>query len=121
MNVMANRLKKLLKLVFNPKRLYYRIVIKRNSRKRSDESYLNVFYKFYKGKDLDFDNPVTFIEKLQWMKARDHDPKYTRLADKVAAKEYLKSLGGETMLFPYTGYMTPLQTSTLTPCQTNSF
>lgn len=100
---MASKVSKFLKLLINPKRLYYRIVIARNSKRRSDESYLNIYYKYHKGKDLDFDNPKTFLEKVQWMKVRDHNPKYTQLVDKVKAKEYLESLGEGKYVVPLYG------------------
>ena len=34
-------------------------------------------------------NPVRLMEKLQWSKVYDHNPLYTRLADKAEVKEYV--------------------------------
>lgn len=47
------------------------------------------------GKRLDLKNPQTFDEKLQWLKAYDHNPLYTGMADKYLAKEYIAEHAGE--------------------------
>lgn len=38
------------------------------------------------GTELDLNNPITFNQKLNWMKLFDRNPLYTRLVDKIAVK-----------------------------------
>lgn len=41
-------------------------------------------------------HPRSFNEKVQWRKLYDHDPRYPKLADKIAVKEFVSSrLGAE--------------------------
>lgn len=42
-----------------------------------DETFLKMAYKRKFGKELDLNNPVTFNEKLQWLKLNDRKPEYT--------------------------------------------
>lgn len=41
------------------------------------------------------EKPVTFNEKLQWLKLNDIHPEYSRIVDKAEAKEYVKEVLGE--------------------------
>ena len=42
-----------------------------------DEEFLIRKYKAYMGRDLSLQKPVTFNEKLQWLKLHDRRPEYT--------------------------------------------
>ena len=66
-----------------------------------DKIYLKKLYKKKTGKDLNLKNPVTFNEKLNWIKLYDRRPEYTIMADKYRVREYVKAKIGE-------GYMVPL-------------
>lgn len=48
----------------------------------------------------DLDNPVTFQEKLQWLKLHDRKPEYTKMADKYLAKEFIKDRIGAQYVIP---------------------
>ena len=52
------------------------------------------------GKWLDLDNPVTFNEKLQWLKAYDLNPYYTDIVDKQKVKEIISEKIGEEHIIP---------------------
>lgn len=52
---------------------------------------------------LNFNNPKTFNEKIQWLKLYYHDPLMTKCADKVAVREYIKEKIGEKYLVPCLG------------------
>ena len=53
------------------------------------KQYLNVF-----DKELNLDNPITFNEKLQWLKVNDHRPEYSLMVDKFAVKDFVaKKIG----------------------------
>ena len=52
---------------------------------------------------MDFQNLRTFSEKLQWIKLYDRNPLYTVMADKYAARDYVKGKWGEEYLVPLLG------------------
>jgi len=54
-------------------------------------------------KKLNLKNPKTFNEKIQWLKLYDHNPQYTRMVDKVAAKDYVAGILGEDYIIPTLG------------------
>ncbi len=55
----------------------------------SDEEYLQKLCRYLYGKRIDFDNPKTFSEKLQWLKIFYHDPILTKMVDKYDVKQYV--------------------------------
>ena len=80
--IIMKKIIKFFKLLFtNPKNL----VDKVNRRLLwiwNDETYLKKLFLRRVGYKLDLDNPITFNEKLSWLKLYDRNPKYTMLADK---------------------------------------
>ncbi len=54
-----------------------------------DELHLKAMFRATIGKRLDLDNPVTFNEKLQWLKIHDRNPLYTTLVDKYRVKQWV--------------------------------
>ena len=68
--------------------------------KMSDEKFLKIAYRAEMGKKLDLDNPVTFTEKLQWIKLYDRDPRYTTMVDKAEAKKWAGAIIGEEHIIP---------------------
>ena len=65
--------------------------------------YLQLMYWLKMGKKLDLKNPITFNEKLQWLKLYNHNPLFTVMVDKVKAKEYVASIIGEEHIIPTLG------------------
>ena len=62
----------------------------------SDERYLKIQHRLIFRKSLDLDNPVTYNDKLQWLKLYNHRPEYTMMADKVKVKQYVaEKIGGQ--------------------------
>lgn len=55
------------------------------------------------GRNLDLQNPVTFDEKIQWLKLYDNIPIKTQLADKFKVREWVKEKIGEEYLIPILG------------------
>ena len=49
---------------------------------------------------LNLDNPKTFNEKLQWLKAYDLNPMYTDIVDKYAVKAIIADKIGKEYLIP---------------------
>lgn len=68
-----------------------------------DKTCISILYRIHTHKKLNVDNPLTFSEKLQWLKLYDHNPRYTQLVDKYEGKEIVKSLIGEEHIIPTLG------------------
>ncbi len=68
-----------------------------------DQLFIQLYYKRRMGEKLDFKNPVTFNQKLQWIKVFDHNPLYTKLVDKYEVKAYVASLIGDQYVIPTIG------------------
>ncbi len=68
-----------------------------------DELYLKLLYRLMFRKRLDLDNPVTYCEKLQWLKLFYHRPEFTTMADKVKVKQLVKEKVGEQYVVPLLG------------------
>ncbi len=69
----------------------------------SDKKYLNFLFKLKFGKNIDFENPSTFSEKLQWLKIYDRKDIYTKMVDKYEVKKYVKEKIGEEYIIPTLG------------------
>jgi len=52
------------------------------------------------GSELNFENPVTFTEKCQWIKLYDQDPRKPIYSDKYAVREHIKNTIGIEYLVP---------------------
>ena len=61
----------------------------------SDERYLRLIYRLRMGRRLDLEDPQSFTEKLQWLKLHDHNPEYTRMADKLGMRDFVRERIGE--------------------------
>ena len=68
-----------------------------------DKQYLSLRYRCQMGHWIDWKNPKTFTEKLQWLKVYDYKPEYTKMVDKLAAKDYVASRIGEEYIIPNLG------------------
>lgn len=65
-----------------------------------DETYVKWVFRRDMGYKLNLSNPVTFNEKLQWLKLNDIHPEYTRLVDKIEVKDYVSKIVGEKYIIP---------------------
>lgn len=68
-----------------------------------DEYYLKRKFKAIMGRELNVKNPITFNEKLQWLKLYDRKSLYTTLVDKYEVKKYVASIIGEEYIIPTIG------------------
>lgn len=62
----------------------------------SDRQYLSLLFRYRMGYSLDWENPETYNEKLQWLKINDRNPLYTQLVDKLEVKDYVSNLVGDS-------------------------
>jgi hypothetical protein len=65
--------------------------------------YINSLYRLTLGKKMNWKNPQTFNEKLQFLKIYDNNPFYPVIVDKVSVKEYVSKIIGEEHIIPTLG------------------
>jgi len=65
--------------------------------------YIRLQFHNFMGKSLNLKNPVTYNEKLQWLKLYDRRPEYTKLVDKYEVRSYIAEQIGEQYLIPLLG------------------
>ena len=97
------KIKRLFKVLFLPE---YRFMLKMKLglyNKMSDEKFLRKRYKMVMKSELNLDQPMTFNEKLQWLKLYDRNPLYTKMVDKYEAKEYVAEKMGKEYIIPTLG------------------
>lgn len=68
-----------------------------------DKLFLAVKFRLTMGYWMDFDNPKTYNEKLQWLKLYDRQPDYSQMVDKAGAKEYVAQRIGKQYIIPTIG------------------
>lgn len=68
-----------------------------------DKLYLNLRYRAEMGHWVNFENPKTFTEKIQWLKLYNRKPEYTTMVDKYAVKDYVASIIGPEYIIPTIG------------------
>ena len=68
-----------------------------------DDQFLKRKFEIEMGYKLDLENPMTFNEKLQWLKIHDRKPIYTSMVDKIEAKKLAGQIIGEQYIIPTIG------------------
>ena len=68
-----------------------------------DEWFARLAFRGELGEKLNLKNPMTFNEKLQWLKLYDRRPEYTDLVDKLKAKEIVGEKIGQQYIVPTYG------------------
>lgn len=74
------------------------------SRMLPDKLYLSLLFHYHFHRWINWKNPKTFNEKLQWLKLHDRRPEYTQMVDKYLVRDYIKEMIGEQYLIPLLGY-----------------
>lgn len=72
----------------------------------SDENYIKELAGWFKartGEKLELETPVTFNQKIQWLKIYDKNPMKTVLADKYLVRDWVKEKIGDKYLVPLLG------------------
>lgn len=57
-------------------------------------------FDFSRGHRMDFENPVDFTQKQQWLNLYDRDPRKTTFTDKYEVRKYVKEVIGDEYLVP---------------------
>lgn len=68
-----------------------------------DKLYLMIRYSMTFHKKLDLKNPITYNEKLQWMKLYDRNMLYKKIVDKYEVKKYIADQIGNEFIIPTLG------------------
>ena len=91
----------IIELVKKPRLIIYKIGIKGWIKGFDDETYLKLMYWAKMGKKLDLENPVTFNEKLQWLKLHNQNPEYSKMVDKCEAKKWVAERIGDEYIIDF--------------------
>lgn len=65
-----------------------------------DQIYLSLYYRLVFGKKINWKDPKTYSEKIQWLKLYNRRPEYTMMVDKVKVKDYVSSIIGQEFIIP---------------------
>lgn len=87
----------------DPKKIIFSLGMKGKLGFISDEKYLKLMYWANIGKRLNLENPVTFNEKLQWLKLHNQNPEYSKMVDKYEAKKWVAERIGDEYIIPTLG------------------
>jgi hypothetical protein len=68
-----------------------------------DKMYIKLIYQFSMKKKLNLKNPLTYTEKLQWIKLFDRREEYTNMVDKYEVRHFVSQAIGEEYLIPLLG------------------
>lgn len=99
MNFINNYLKPIFRPLYNPMfDAWHRFRIEHFTKQELEKRWLA-----FASKPIDWNNPQTLNEKIQWLIAFSDTTEWTRLADKVLVREYVKEKGLEELLVPLVG------------------
>lgn len=71
--------------------------------KLSDEYAITCAFREFMGYEMDWKNPTSFSQKLQWLKVHDRKPIYTKWVDKYESKKIVEERIGEEYVIPTLG------------------
>lgn len=92
-------MKNIFSLISNPKRVIVGL-LHRFGRLIPDKIFLHILFRAEMGYWMDWNNPKTFNEKLQWLKIYNRKSEYTRLVDKIEVKKWVKEKIGDEYIIP---------------------
>jgi len=96
-------LNKVKKLIRNPRLAVQVLMDTKLTRLLSDKGHVKLAYWAGTGKKLHLKEPVTFNEKLQWLKLNDRRDLYRICADKLQVRDYVAEKLGAEYLIPLLG------------------
>lgn len=64
------------------------------------EDFLKTLYKQRTSREMDFENPVTFTQKIQWLKLYDNPEEKSLFVDKYKVRQYIAETIGSEYLIP---------------------
>ena len=94
---------KIIRFIKNPYIAIARLINKRECRLLPDRLYIQIKYRAAFGRPVNWKEPVTFNEKLQWLKLYDRNPFYSELVDKFEVKNIVARKIGQQYVIPTLG------------------
>ena len=68
-----------------------------------DKLYITALYRFRMKKSMNWKNPQSFTQKIQWLKVYNRNPVYTRIVDKYEMKGFVEERLGKGYTVPTIG------------------
>lgn len=87
----------------NPRQIFFLIGMRGGFKFLNDKNYLKLIYWSKFGERLDFENVITFNQKIQWLKLHNDKPVYSTMVDKYEAKIYVAEKIGDEYIIPTLG------------------
>ena len=100
---MMSKLSRAKKLLLTDRAMFFDSIVKNFFGWLPDKLYLSLRYRCNLGHWINWKNPKTFTEKIQWLKVYGYKPEYTRMVDKLAAKDYVAERIGKEYIIPTLG------------------
>lgn len=94
---------KSIKIYINNPRSFFKNVLRKYFQWISDELFLRILFRLQMKERLHLKHPVTFNEKLQWIKLYDRRAEYVMMVDKYAVKGYVSNIIGKEYVIPTLG------------------
>lgn len=94
---------KIMMFIRNPFKIFVSLTHRGWFEKMNDELYLRLLYRGVMGKALHLNPPVTYNEKVQWLKLHDKNPIYSQLCDKIAVRDFVRERIGDAYFTPIFG------------------
>lgn len=99
---MGNLIVRMVRVIKNPRRLFEKL-LRLFSKCFSDKVYLSLLYYLRFNRKIDWSQPKSFNEKLNWLKVNDRNPLFTILADKYKVKQFVSKVIGDEYVVPNLG------------------
>ncbi len=93
-------IKKVCKYLINKQYRFYVNNTRKIYKYKNDKKFLKLFFLMAFNKKLNLENPITYQEKVQWLKLNDRKQIYTVMADKLQMKAYVSKIIGEQYVVP---------------------
>lgn len=74
-----------------------------------DKTYLRLLFYVETGHSINFSNPITFQEKIQWLKLNQKNDEMTKLVDKSLVKKWVSQRIGSQYVIPTLGEWTKFE------------
>ena len=96
-------MKKIIEYIVNPRKTLIVLMNKNLFGLIPDKQYLKLKYLVKTNKKLNLNTPITYNEKIQWLKLNDRKDIYTIMVDKYEAKKYVGNIIGNQYIIPTIG------------------
>lgn len=98
--IRMSKIKTVIRLIKTPQMIILPLAERGLFKWMSDEPYLCMISKCVTGQALNLKQPMSFTDKVQWLKLHDHQERYIELVDKLAVKEYVRKKIGNEYIVP---------------------